>query len=505
MLPPLSFPDRKLVLIAVILAFLPVVLDMTILHVAVPKLTQSLNVSGTKVLWIVDIYPLVMAGLLVPMGTLADRVGNRTILLIGLVIFGIASALAAFSQTPLMLIAARVALALGGSMIVPCVLGLIRKTFTDENERSIALGIWGMVGSVGAAIGPLIGGELLEHFWWGSVFFINVPAVILVAIICYFLLPRVEETTTRYWSIGQSLLLITGIIALVYGIKAGASETHLSMLTVLATLTGIVCLAVFTRKQAHSSTPLLDLSLLSHPAIITGLLMSIIVSGALAGVELILAQEIQYVLGKTPLQAGLFMTPIMIASTIGSPIAGYLSNRFGLRPVSTLSLLSAAGALLTLAFKDFHTPGYLVPCTLAVLGLALSIGLTASSIAIMSSVDASKGGAAGSLEATGYELGSGLGITLFGVFTSVVFSHIIKLPANLPSSVKEQSSLTISDTYLVAKELPKQQAIALLDAARIAFSKTHAVLLMTSGTLIAILALIVFLILDKYYNNNEDI
>jgi DHA2 family multidrug resistance protein-like MFS transporter len=182
--------NRWIVLVAVMLAFLPVVLDMTILHVAVPTLTQSLNASGTEVLWIIDIYPLLMAGLLVPMGTLADRVGNRRMLLIGLVIFGVASAWAAFAQSAAMLIAARILLALGGSMIMPCVLGLIRKTFEDEGERAMALGLWGMVGAAGAAVGPLVGGALLEHFWWGSVFLINVPVMLVVAPACYFLLPR---------------------------------------------------------------------------------------------------------------------------------------------------------------------------------------------------------------------------------------------------------------------------------------------------------------------------
>lgn len=158
-------PRRWMILLAVMLAFLPVVLDMTILHVAVPRFTQALGASNDQVLWIIDIYPLLMAGLLVPMGTLADKVGNRRILQAGLVIFGLASAAAAFAPTAQMLIAARVMLAVGGSMIMPCVLGLIRRTFEDDKERGLALGLWGTVGAAGAAVGPLIGGALLEHFW----------------------------------------------------------------------------------------------------------------------------------------------------------------------------------------------------------------------------------------------------------------------------------------------------------------------------------------------------
>lgn len=498
-MPPAALPiNRWLVLIAVMLAFLPVILDMTILHVAVPTLTQSLNASGIEVLWIIDIYPLLMAGLLVPMGTLADRVGNRKILLIGLIIFGAASAWGAFSQSAVLLIAARVFLALGGSMIMPCVLGIIRKTFEDGDERAMALGLWGTVGAAGAAIGPLAGGALLEHFWWGSVFLINVPVMLVVAPACFVLLPRIEQTTPGKWAIGQALLLIAGMIALAYGIKAGFGAKQSLPVVALVVTFGIAVLTLFVRKQLKSPEPMLDLSLLSHPAIIVGLVMAVVASGALAGVELTLAQELQYVLGKTPLQAGFFMIPIMTAAAVGGPVAGYLSNRFGLRLVATLSLLISAVALVFLAESDFHEPGFFVPVALAVLGLALSIGLTASSIAIMGAVDASKGGAAGALEATGYELGTGLGITLFGVFMSSVFSHAIALPSGLPQALGEQASKTIGDTYIVASRLSAEEGAALIEAGKTAFTQTHAVLLTTAAAVIGVLAIAVFFTLAGY-------
>jgi DHA2 family multidrug resistance protein-like MFS transporter len=493
MMPSAFLPaNRWLVLVAVMLAFLPLVLDMTILHVAVPTLTQSLNASNSEVLWIIDIYPLLMAGLLVPMGTLADRVGNRKILLIGLVTFATASAWAAFAQSPAMLIAARVFLALGGSMIMPCVLGLIRKTFEDEGERAMALGLWGMVGAAGAAVGPLVGGALLEHFWWGSAFLINVPVMLVVAPACYVLLPHVERTTPGKWAIGQALPLIAGIISFVYGVKAGFGGKQLLPIAFLAVVFGIAVLTLFVRKQLRSSEPILDLSLLSHPAIVAGLIMAVVGSGALAGVELTLAQELQYVLGKTPLQAGIFMIPIMAAAAMGGPVAGYLTNRFGLRLVATLSLVISAVALMFLAQSDFHDPGFLVPFALAVLGLTFSIGLTASSIAIMGAVDASKGGAAGSLEATAYELGTGLGITLFGVFMSSMFSRAIELPSHLSQALAEQASRTIGDTYIVASKLPAEQGAALIEAGKAAFTQTHAALLTTAAAALGALALVVF-------------
>lgn len=493
---------RWLVLVAVMLAFLPVVLDMTILHVAVPTLTQAIGASSTQVLWIIDIYPLLMAGLLVPMGTLADRVGHRRILLTGLTIFGAASALAAFAPNATLLIGARMLLALGGSMIMPCVLGIIRRAFEDEGERAMALGLWGTVGAAGAAVGPLIGGALLEHFWWGSVFLINVPVMLVVAPACYLLLPRAEVTNPGKWAIGQALLLIAGMISVVYSLKAGAGAKQPLVVVLLVLAFGVVLLALFAHKQLHAREPMLDLSLFSHPAIVAGMIIAVVASGALAGVELTLAQELQYVLGKTPFQAGLFMVPIMAAAAVGGPVAGYLSNLFGLRLVASLSLLVSAIALAFLAASDFHDPGVTVPTLLAVLGLMLSIGLTASSIAIMGSVEASKGGAAGSLEATGYELGTGLGITLFGVFMSAVYRHTVALPEGLAAGDAEQAARSIGDTYLVSHRLAGEQGASLIEAGKAAFTATHSVLLSTSAGLIGALAVLVFFMLASYRGND---
>jgi len=327
------------------------------------------------------------------------------------------------------------------------------------------------------------------------VFLINVPVMFVVAPVCWLLLPRHERTTPGHWAIGQALLLVVGMVTMVYAIKAGFGGKQPLAVVLLTLAFGVALLALFVRKQLRASVPMLDLSLFAHPAIVAGIIMAVVASGALAGVELTLAQEMQYVLEKTPLQAGIFLIPIMAAAAVGGPVAGWLSARYGLWPVASLSLVVAALSLGWLAVEDFHTSGLLVPVLLALLGLALSIGLTASSIAIMGSVDASKGGAAGSLEATGYELGTGLGITLFGVFMSVIFGRNLTVPVGLPPELSEQAAVSMGDTYLVARQLVDDQAAVLISAGKAAFSATHSVLLLTTAALIGGLAILVFFLL----------
>lgn len=332
----------------------------------------------------------------------------------------------------------------------------------------------------------------------GSVFLINVPIMLVVAPACYVLLPRTEAMTPGKWHIGQALLLIAGMISLVYAAKAGFGGGQPLALVLPIMAFGVVMMSLFARKQLRSDGPMLDLSLFSHPAILAGIVMALVATGALAGVELTLALELQYVIGKTPLQAGIFMIPIMVAAAIGGPAAGFLSNSFGLRPVATMSLLVGAGSLAYLGSADFHNPGLAVPAALALVGLTLSIGLTASSIAIMRSVEAEKGGAAGSLEGTGYELGTGLGITLFGVFMASVFSRAIDLPPDLALPLAQQASRSIGDTYLVANQLPAEQGAALIAAGKAAFSAAHVTLLSVAAAVIAALGIAAHFLLASY-------
>ncbi|MET3927329.1 MFS transporter [Devosia sp. 2618] len=489
--------NRWLVLLAVMMAFTPIVIDMTILHIAVPLLTLALGATGTEILWIIDIYPLMMAGLLVPMGTLADKIGHRRMLLTGLAIFLVASIAAAFAPTAAMLIGARVLLAFGASMVMPSVLATIRHTFEDSRERGIALGLWGTVGSAGAAMGPLAGGFLLEHFWWGSVFLINVPVMLVVWPLAYFTIPKRKPDGGGNWTIGQALLLIAGLIASVYAIKSGFKSGTAPLITGVTLMAGLGLLALFARQQLRSTSPMLDLTLFARPAISMGMVIALVVSGSLAGVELTIAQELQFVVGRSPLEAGLFMMPLVIASAVGGPLAGYLTSAVGLRAVAVMSLAVAAASLAGLGISDFHNPGIGVIVLMVALGLSLSIGLTASSIAIMGSAPVEKAGAAGSLEATGYELGAGLGITFFGVLLSASYASSIRLPSGLVD-LPANTSHSIGETMTAASQIGGADGQALIEAAGNAFSSAHAMVLLTAAGLIGILSVVVLVALRNY-------
>ena len=300
------------------------------------------------------------------------------------------------------------------------------------------------------------------------------------------------------WPIGQALTLAAGLMATVYAVKAVFKQAASLLLCGGALVCGVTLLTLFVRRQLTARAPMLDLGLFRLPAIRVGLVTALIVSGALAGVELTIAQELQFVLGRTPLQAGIFMLPIMAASAVGGPLAGKLVVFGGLRKVCTLSLLAAGASLAGLGLASFHDAGWLVVSYMVVLGLSLSIGLTASSIAIMGSVPPEKGGAAGSIEALGYDLGAGLGITGFGVLLAANYSSALRLPAQLRQSLPHSVADSISDTMVAAELAGGEQGRAIAEAGQAAFSAAHSTVLLSAAFLVCLLGIWVFNGLRNY-------
>jgi DHA2 family multidrug resistance protein-like MFS transporter len=313
---------RWIVLCVVSIAMLLVAIDMTVLYIALPTITHALHADTTAKLWIINIYPLIVAGLLLGAGTLGDRIGHQRLFVSGLLIFGVASLLAAFSYSSYTLIFSRALLGVGAATMMPATLSIITLTFDDEKERSFAIGIWAAVASGGAAAGPLIGGWLLETFWWGAVFLINVPIVLIALVLGAKLIRNVRSESPRSWDFLASLQMTIGLIAFAYAIKAWAKPqvAWLDALSALAVST--LFLTLFVRRQHRSPDPLIDFRIFKSPAFSSAVVASLTASACLMGVNLVLSQRLQLVLSMSAVQTGLYFLPLSLGAILGSPLSG---------------------------------------------------------------------------------------------------------------------------------------------------------------------------------------
>lgn len=477
-----------LTLMAILMVYIPVAIDATVLHVAAPTLSVALGTSGNELPWIIDIYSLVMAGMVLPMGALGDKIGFKRLLLLGSGIFGLASLAAAFSPTAMTLIASRALLAIGAAMIVPATLAGIRTTFAEARHRNMALGLWAAVGSGGAAFGPLVGGLLLEHFYWGSVFLINVPIVLVVIAINARVVPRQPARREQPLNLFQALVLIAAILMLVFSAKSALKGQLALWLVAMVAIAGAGMLYWFVRKQLSATRPMVDMRLFTHRIILSGVMMAMTALITLVGFELLMAQELQFVHGKTPFEAGLFMLPVMVASGFSGPIAGVLVSKLGLREVATGGMLLSALSFIGLSMIDFSTQQWLAWGLMTLLGFSVASALLASSSAIMAAAPKEKAAAAGAIETMAYELGAGLGIALFGLILTRSYTSSIVLPAGVDGAAAEQASSSISEAIKLAQSMPAIPAQHLIEAAKTAFINSHSIVLATAGVLLLLLA-----------------
>ncbi|MDF3828876.1 MULTISPECIES: MFS transporter [unclassified Pseudocitrobacter] len=477
-----------LALVIIVLVYIPVAIDATVLHVAAPTLSMTLGASGNELLWIIDIYSLVMAGMVLPMGALGDRIGFKRLLLLGSGLFGLASLAAAFAPDAGWLIAARAVLAIGAAMIVPATLAGIRTLFIDARHRNIALGVWAAVGSGGAAFGPLIGGMLLEHFYWGSVFLINVPIVLLVMALSARFVPQQPGRRDQPLNLSHAIMLIVAILLLVYSAKTAMKGLVTPWVIGGAFVTGALLLTMFVRIQLRAVKPMIDMRLFSHRIILSGVVMAMTAMIALVGFELLMAQELQFVHGFTPFEAGKFMLPLMVASGFSGPIAGVLVARLGLRTVATSGMALSALSFLGLSMLDFSTQQWQAWGLMVLLGFSAASALLASTAAIMAAAPKEKAAAAGAIETMAYELGAGLGIAVFGLLLSRSFSASIILPEGLTGDIAARASSSIGEAVKAAQILTPTLAEATINAARTAFTFSHSVALSSAGMMLLLLA-----------------
>ncbi|MFI0089338.1 MFS transporter [Streptomyces bobili] len=456
-------PGRWLALSVLVLAVLLVAVDATVLGLATPFISEDLKPSGTQLLWIGDVYSFVIAGLLVSMGSLGDRIGRKRILLIGATAFGAISVLNAYATTPEMMIAARALLGVAGATLMPATLALIRHLFHDPRERSLAVGIWGAAASAGTAVGPIVGGFLLEHFWWGSAFLINLPVMAVLVVVGIRTLPESRNPNPGPWDLASVTLSLVGMIAVVYAVKEAA--THgLTGTTAGAALLGAAALYGFVRRQLTLPVPLLDMRLFRNRGFSGAVLADLLTVLGLSGLVFFLSQYLQLVQGRRPFEAGLAELPAAIGAVAAGLIAGHAARRLSVRAVVSGGLAAIGLALAALTVIDESTGYPLLGASLLAVGVGAGFSFTVTADVILSSVPKEEAGSASAVSETAYELGAALGIAVLGSIVTGVYRGFPS-PPGTPAGAHE----SLGGAVEVASGMPAGAAQEMLASAREAF------------------------------------
>lgn len=458
--------NRWLTLVVVSSAIVLIMIDMTVLYTALPVLSLAFGTSASEKLWIVNVYALVVAGLLPLSGALTDRYGSKPVFTTGLVVFGFASVYAAFAPSPAHLIVGRTALAIGAATMMPATLAIIRQVFDDPKERAFALGVWSALASGGAALGPVVGGVLLEFFWWGSVFLINVPIVAVALLLTIVFVPAVGGHGTKTVDYFGAVLAMIGLVALVVSIKEISNpDASLPIIAAWSTAS-LVFLASFVRRQMRSLKPMIDFRLFRNPVFSAGVVTATVSYIALVGLEFAVSQRFQLVQGMTPLQAGLGLLPIFLGTMIAGPVSGLLVPKVGVARMIWLSL--AIGGAATFAFGLNPDMGPIIRFTvLTFVGLAAGAAMTSASVAVIFNAPAESAGAAASVEEVAYELGSAIGVAVLGGILAGMYTSGYIAPMGIGEIATARDSY--DGALLLAGQLDPESGLRVLRAAEQAF------------------------------------
>ncbi|EPJ2775209.1 MFS transporter [Klebsiella pneumoniae] len=488
---PSFHSNRWLLLLTVGAGLLLITLDNSVLYTALPTLTRELDASSTQSLWIINAYPLVMAGLLLGAGTLGDRVGHRQMFLIGLVLFGIASLAAAFSPSAGFLIAARAFLAVGAAAMMPATLALIRVTFTDERERNIAIAIWGSLSVVGAALGPIVGGLLLARFWWGSVFLINVPVVIIAFSATLVVAPKMQGDASTQWDVLSSLQALVALSALVIAIKEMAHAGGSWPLPAASLAVAIVASAVFVRRQRRLTFPLLDFSIFRNNAFLSGTLAAAFSLFAIGGVELATTQRFQLVADFTPLQAGLLVSVAALGSLPTAILGGAYLHVIGLRILVAGGMAAGSLSILLTTWGLDHGIGWLI-AGLFLMGAGVGACMSVASTAIMGNAPVHRAGMASSVEEVSYEFGSLFAVTILGSLLAYLYTINVVLPDDAPVIARDSMAAATAAADAMA------DGERLRATARAAFDSAYRAVLYTAAAILALGSLTTAILLRNY-------
>jgi proton antiporter efflux pump len=471
-----------------------IAIDASVLLVALPHLTADLMPTGSQMLWIVDIYGFFVAGFLVSMGSLGDRIGPRTLLLIGAAAFAAASALAAFSGSPEMLIFARAVLGTAGATLMPSTLALITYMFRDPHQRTVAVGAWAGLFSSGLAIGPILSGILLERFWWGSVFLVAVPLMTILLATAPFLLPEFRKETSGNLDVSSVVLSLGAVLLTVWSLKS-LSTYGFSPLRLLAPVVAFALGVLFIRRQKKLADPLLDLRLFQNRGFPSAIAVMMIGVFIVSGVFLLGTQQLQMVYELSPLQTGLWLLPLACAMIVSAMTATALVGRFRLGPViGGAMLVSAIGCLLMLRADVESGVGPLIVALSVVFGGAGPVMALGTDM-VVGSAQRDQAGSAAATSETAQELGISAGIAVFGSIASFIYREALRedivgiVPADSLDAALDQLPAAVD----VASRIPEQTAQHLLVAAYSAFSDGLHVVAVVSAV-VAVVGSIVALI-----------
>lgn len=470
------------------LAVLLIAVDTTVLDIALPFISESLRPSSTQLLWIVDVYSFVISGLLVTMGSVGDRIGRRRLLMIGAVGFGLSSVLAAFATDPGVLIGARILQGATGATLMPSTLGLIRSNFSDVRQRGTAIGVWGAMWGGGSAAGPVLGGWLLEHFWWGSVFLINLPIMVVLVVLAPTLIRESSDPSPARFDLVSAGLSMAAVIPVVFAVKETAVH-GVSMGLVAVALVGVAAGWVFVRRQNTSRDPLLDLQLFRRPVFATAIVTNLLSVLAVAGVLFFGAQYLQLVLGFSPLPAGLLMVPGTIASMLGSLQAAPLARRWGTRFALAMPLVVAAGGAAMLVAVGTGSGAVVYLVGFALMGYGTGSALTLTSSIVVEAVNPARAASASAMSETAMEFGAAAGVALLGSAGMAVYRRVLDT-GGLSATDAQTAKDSIGGAVKVARRVGAR-ADQMLGSAQVAFADgLHLAAAVTTVVLLATTALV---------------
>lgn len=469
---PAKATRREWIGLAVIaLPCLVYAMDLTVLNLALPAISAQLRPTSAQLLWIVDIYGFLVAGFLITMGTLGDRIGRRKLLLAGAAAFGLASTVAAFATSAEMLIAMRAALGIAGATLAPSTMSLIRNMFHDEHERQFAIGVWIASFSVGGAIGPLVGGVLLQFFWWGSVFLVAVPVMLLLLLLGPKLLPEYRDPNAGRVDLASVVLSLASVLAVIYALKRFA-EGGFAWQPALLLAAGLAVGVSFVRRQRRLAYPLLDLRLFAQAKFSAAIAAYALSCLAMFGVYIFITQYLQLVLGLTPLAAGIATLPWALVFVIGSLAAPRLARRFA--PVSILvwGLALTALGFAMLAFVDGSHPLAVLVAATVIMSAGLAPVFTIGNEMIITAAPPERAGAASALSETSSEFSGALGIAVFGSLGTVLYRQALggALPEGVPLTTAAEALATLGGAMAAAATLPAHVGDSLRAAAAGAFT-----------------------------------